>query len=79
MEPDVHLRVSTVRDLRSCNRYLSSIAAIASCLALGFDIPQAVRSANRYVEAGIRASRDLGKGSGPINHFHSTYMLPFAP
>jgi len=58
---------------------ISVTAAIASNLALGFDIPQAVRSANRYVEAGIRGSRDLGKGSGPINHFHSTYMLPFAP
>ncbi|KAI9873975.1 MAG: hypothetical protein M1830_010344, partial [Pleopsidium flavum] len=57
----------------------SLASAIASNLALGSDIPRAVRSANRYVEAGIRGSRDLGKGSGPINHFHSTYMLPFAP
>ena len=54
-------------------------AAIASNLALGYDIPDAVQKACRYVEAGIRLSIDRGRGSGPINHFHSTYMLPFVP
>lgn len=39
---------------------------------------KAVSKANRYIEAGIKTSADLGKGSGPINHFHSTYTLPFA-
>lgn len=57
----------------------SLAAAIASNLALGLDVPQAVRAANGYVEAAIRESQDLGKGAGPINHFHSSYMLPFAP
>lgn len=55
------------------------VAAIASRLASGLDIAQAVKTANFYIEAGIRTSKDLGKGSGPINHFHSTYTLPFAP
>jgi hydroxymethylpyrimidine/phosphomethylpyrimidine kinase len=54
-------------------------AAIASNLAKGLMIPQAVKAACRYVEAGIRTATDLGHGSGPINHFHSTYTLPFAP
>ncbi|OMP82669.1 putative hydroxymethylpyrimidine/phosphomethylpyrimidine kinase 2 [Diplodia seriata] len=54
-------------------------AAIASRLASGMTIEQAVKTANYYIEAGIRTSQDLGKGSGPINHFHSTYSLPFAP
>ncbi len=40
---------------------------------------QAVRAACQYVEAGIKTSTDMGKGNGPINHFHSTYSLPFAP
>ena len=40
---------------------------------------KAVKKANLYIEAGIKTSVDLGKGSGPINHFHSTYTLPFAP
>ncbi|KAK7712736.1 trifunctional hydroxymethylpyrimidine kinase/phosphomethylpyrimidine kinase/thiaminase [Botryosphaeria dothidea] len=50
-----------------------------SLASSGLDIAQAVKTANFYIEAGIRTSKDLGKGSGPINHFHSTYTLPFAP
>jgi hydroxymethylpyrimidine kinase/phosphomethylpyrimidine kinase len=57
----------------------SLASAIASNLAGGMDVPRAVRAAARYVEAGIKTSFDLGQGSGPINHFHSTYSLPFAP
>jgi hydroxymethylpyrimidine/phosphomethylpyrimidine kinase len=54
-------------------------AAIASNLANGLKVPQAVKAACRYVEAGIKTATDLGHGNGPINHFHSTYTLPFAP
>jgi len=43
------------------------------------EIPRAVRLACRYVEAGIKTASNLGQGNGPINHFHSTYTLPFAP
>ncbi|KAL8705239.1 MAG: hypothetical protein Q9201_001618 [Fulgogasparrea decipioides] len=50
-------------------------AAIASNLALGHEMPQAVEKACRYVEAGIMTSRDLGRGSGPINHFHSLAVV----
>ncbi|KAF2814799.1 uncharacterized protein BDZ99DRAFT_378729 [Mytilinidion resinicola] len=57
----------------------SLASAIACNLASGMDMEQAVKLANRYVEAGIKLSKDIGKGSGPINHFHSTYSLPFAP
>jgi hydroxymethylpyrimidine/phosphomethylpyrimidine kinase len=55
------------------------IAAIASNLASGLPMVQSVKASCRYVEAGIKSAVDLGKGSGPINHFHSTYTLPFAP
>jgi hypothetical protein len=58
---------------------LTTLAAIASNLANGLDMVQAVKMACRYVEAGIKTSSDLGHGNGPINHFHSTYTLPFAP
>jgi hydroxymethylpyrimidine/phosphomethylpyrimidine kinase len=54
-------------------------AAIACNLANGLEVPQAVKKACRYVEAGIKRARNLGHGNGPINHFHSTYSLPFAP
>ncbi|KAI9729714.1 MAG: hypothetical protein M1834_006665 [Cirrosporium novae-zelandiae] len=57
----------------------SLASAIASNLVLGYDVQSAVRNACRYVEAGIKTSQDLGKGSGPINHFHSTYILPYTP
>lgn len=54
-------------------------AAIASNIASGMDMIAAVKKANNYVEVGIRTSTDIGKGSGPINHFHSMYTLPFTP
>ena len=57
----------------------SLASAIAANLANGSTIHQAVRNGCRYVEAGITTSFDLGKGHGPINHFHSLYTLPFAP
>ncbi|KAK0662917.1 putative hydroxymethylpyrimidine/phosphomethylpyrimidine kinase 2 [Lasiodiplodia hormozganensis] len=68
--------------LKSSNTHgtgCSLASAIASRLASGMAIEQAVKTANYYIEAGIRTSQDLGKGSGPINHFHSMYFLPFAP
>lgn len=35
-------------------------------------VPMAVERACRYIELGIRtAPQKLGKGNGPINHFHS--------
>lgn len=55
------------------------IAAIASNMAKGMKVPEAVRAACRYVAAGIKTAPGWGKGNGPLNHFHSTYTLPFAP
>ncbi|KAI1333685.1 Phosphomethylpyrimidine kinase-domain-containing protein [Xylariaceae sp. FL0016] len=57
----------------------SLASAIASNLAKDMTPAEAVRSACRYVEAGIRTAAGYGKGHGPLNHFHSTYTLPFAP
>jgi hydroxymethylpyrimidine/phosphomethylpyrimidine kinase len=54
-----------------------SQAAIACNLASGMSMIKAVKKANQYIEAGIKTSVSLGKGTGPINHFHSTYTLPF--
>lgn len=55
------------------------VAAIASSLAKGMPVPQAVKAACRYVQAGIQTAPGLGSGNGPLNHFHSTYTLPFSP
>lgn len=43
-------------------------SAIATALALGADLEQAVASAKSYLEDCLRASLDLGHGSGPLNH-----------
>ncbi|KAF2431201.1 thiamine biosynthesis protein-like protein (Thi-4) [Tothia fuscella] len=68
--------------LRSRNTHgtgCSLASAIACNIANGMSVTAAVQAGNRYVEAGIKTSRDIGKGTGPINHFHSTYTLPFSP
>ncbi|EKG20044.1 hypothetical protein MPH_02675 [Macrophomina phaseolina MS6] len=79
-EEEVHIFETGYQKSRNTHGTGCSLAsAIASRLASGFDMVQAVKTANYYIEAGIRTSTDLGKGSGPINHFHSTYTLPFAP
>ncbi|KAK4570334.1 trifunctional hydroxymethylpyrimidine kinase/phosphomethylpyrimidine kinase/thiaminase [Recurvomyces mirabilis] len=54
-------------------------SAITCQLAMGNSIAKAVRLACKYVEAGIKDSINLGRGSGPLNHFHSLQILPFAP
>ncbi|KAH6616302.1 Phosphomethylpyrimidine kinase-domain-containing protein [Boeremia exigua] len=56
----------------------SLASAIACNLTSGMSMAKAVAKANRYIEAGIKTSVELGKGRGPINHFHSTYTLPFS-
>ena len=56
-----------------------SLASPIACnLAKDDDVKKAVRSACRYVEAAIKTSPNLGKGSGPLNHFHSLQVLPFS-
>ena len=43
-------------------------SAIASRLALGDDVPGAVRAAKEYVTGGIAAGFPLGAGIGPVDH-----------
>ncbi|TDZ29092.1 putative hydroxymethylpyrimidine/phosphomethylpyrimidine kinase 2 [Colletotrichum spinosum] len=57
----------------------SLASAIASNLAKGLSVPEAARAACRYIEAAIRTAPGYGKGHGPLNHFHSVQVLPFAP
>ncbi|MDR0955085.1 MAG: bifunctional hydroxymethylpyrimidine kinase/phosphomethylpyrimidine kinase [Rikenellaceae bacterium] len=46
-------------------------SAIASFLALGDDLPQAVGRAEDYIHAAVAAGAEytLGKGHGPVHHF----------
>ncbi|KAI1432739.1 Phosphomethylpyrimidine kinase-domain-containing protein [Xylaria sp. CBS 124048] len=57
----------------------SLASAIAANLAKGLDTIDAVRAACRYIQAAIRSAPGYGGGHGPLNHFHSTSMMPFAP
>ena len=43
-------------------------SAIASNLAKGMDLDEAVKSAKAYISGALAAMLDLGKGSGPMNH-----------
>ncbi|MEQ8155940.1 MAG: bifunctional hydroxymethylpyrimidine kinase/phosphomethylpyrimidine kinase [Clostridiaceae bacterium] len=48
-------------------------SAIASNLALGLNIKEAVAKAKRYITTAIEHSLDIGKGVGPTNHFYELY------
>ena len=43
-------------------------SAIASNLAKGMELDEAVECAKRYISGALAAMLDLGKGSGPMNH-----------
>jgi hydroxymethylpyrimidine/phosphomethylpyrimidine kinase len=45
-------------------------SAIASNLALGVPMEDAVRAAKEYITGAIAAQLDLGKGRGPLNHIY---------
>lgn len=46
-------------------------SAIASYLAKGCTLEQAVECGKAYLTGAIRANLDLGKGSGPLNHMYA--------
>ena len=48
-------------------------SAIASNLALGLNIKDAVKAAKEYITIAIRHSLDIGQGVGPTNHFYELY------
>jgi hydroxymethylpyrimidine/phosphomethylpyrimidine kinase len=48
-------------------------SAIASNLALGFDLTEAIRKAKDYVTTAIRHALPIGNGCGPTNHFYELY------
>ncbi|MDR1862498.1 MAG: bifunctional hydroxymethylpyrimidine kinase/phosphomethylpyrimidine kinase [Treponema sp.] len=48
-------------------------SAVASNLALGFALGDAVEKAKRYVTVAIEHSLSIGKGHGPTHHFYELY------
>ncbi|MCM3270632.1 bifunctional hydroxymethylpyrimidine kinase/phosphomethylpyrimidine kinase [Paenibacillus elgii] len=49
-------------------------AAIASNLALGCSLQEAVHRAKEYITMAIRHSLAIGKGHGPTHHFYELYQ-----
>jgi len=49
-------------------------SSIASNLALGMDMPNAVEQAKKYVTTAIEHSLNIGKGNGPTHHFYDLYQ-----
>ena len=43
-------------------------SAIASNLALGFDLKEAIKRGKEYISGSLKSGLDIGKGSGPLNH-----------
>ncbi len=52
-------------------------SAIASCLALGCTLPDAVAKAKAYLQNALEAGAnvEVGKGHGPVNHFFDPQKL----
>jgi hydroxymethylpyrimidine/phosphomethylpyrimidine kinase len=48
-------------------------AAIAAYLAHGLPPLEAVARAKEYLTAALQADPGLGKGIGPVNHFHASH------
>ncbi|MPL97827.1 Hydroxymethylpyrimidine/phosphomethylpyrimidine kinase [bioreactor metagenome] len=48
-------------------------SAIASQLAKGLSIPEAVQKSKEYVTTAIEHSLAIGHGNGPTNHFYNLY------
>jgi hydroxymethylpyrimidine/phosphomethylpyrimidine kinase len=46
-------------------------AALTASLALGFDPVEAARRARRYLEGALRSAPGIGRGTGPVDHFHA--------
>jgi hydroxymethylpyrimidine/phosphomethylpyrimidine kinase len=50
-------------------------SAIASNLAIGLSVQQAVEKAKAYINTAITHAPGLGKGHGPTHHFYALYQI----
>ena len=51
-----------------CPKSSIAASAIASNLAKGYGLDEAVERAKAYISGALAAMLDLGHGSGPMNH-----------
>lgn len=50
-------------------------SAIAACIARGFSVVDSVGRAKEYITGAIRHGLPLGRGHGPVHHFHEMYRF----
>ncbi|KAF3922856.1 hypothetical protein AA313_de0201980 [Arthrobotrys entomopaga] len=55
-----------------------SLASAIACNLPFNPLPVAVSNARNYISGAIAAAFPLGQGSGPINHAHNIYQLPYS-
>ena len=53
-------------------------SATAAGLAKGMSVRESVSAAKRYVTEAIRTAFPMGRGYGPLNHFHESWERPEA-
>lgn len=46
-------------------------SAITALISKGYEVSKAVEKAKNYITGAIENSLDIGKGSGPLNHFYN--------
>lgn len=73
----IELRADTVNTLNTHGTGCTLSSAIASHLALGYDIAGAVNAAKLYITRALEAGAFVttGRGCGPVNHFFAPRRL----
>lgn len=76
-KPPIEFRSQKINSKNTHGSGCSLSSAIASQLAQGNSLDTAVDIALTYIHAAIAGSKDLiiGKGNGPLNHFHNPLKL----
>ena len=66
--------IENLSDMEDAAKAISALSsAIASDLANGMSLADAVAEAKQYVYEGIAHAEPIGKGHGPIHHFYELY------
>ena len=76
-EAPLRLAVPTIQTQNTHGTGCTLSSAIAAYMALGKELPDAVRAAKDYITAALRAGADVktGHGHGPLDHFFDPVPL----
>ena len=76
LDEEQHLFSAPRIDTRNTHGTGCSLAsAIATFLAQGYPLKQAVERSKRFISIAIEHAVQIGQGHGPINHFHAAMQL----